>query len=178
MAFQINHKKLARLYEYWRARCGDRKYPLRSAIDPVDLRFCLGYLALTDIEEPFRVRYRLVGTKLEKLYGAELSGFYVDELYTPHYRQKVLAAYHQVVTSKEPLYDEPFFGFFRFKLGYHRLMLPLASSGERVDMVLIGLYPADPQLEKGDDWRSLREVREWLVEEGMGPFLSPRPPSD
>ena len=51
--------------------------------------------SLAEIETPFRVRYRLVGTKLCELYGADPTGFYIDQLYTPGFRSHVLAAYRK-----------------------------------------------------------------------------------
>lgn len=167
----INHPQLRELHSYWLKKKADQRWPRRVAIDPVDLGFCLGYLALAEIETPFRVRYRLVGTKLCELYGADPTGFYIDQLYTPGFRSHVLAAYRNTVEQGTPFYDEPFFGVFRFRLGYYRLLLPLSTDGERVDRVLSGIYPADRRITRAEDWRSLNEVRNWLVEENIGPFL-------
>ncbi len=176
---EIKHNKLARLHDYWLSRkIENRRWPRLVDIDPVEIRYCLGFVALADIEEPFRVRYRLVGTKLDALYGADLTGRYIDQLYTPLFRKRVLAVYQKVVDSGEPLYDAPYFGFFRFKLGYHRLLLPLSTTGERVDVVMAGIYPTDTEIETAADWRSVREVREWLVEEEMSPFLWGRKAND
>src|SRR5262245_14950685 len=94
----IAHPTLRRLHNYWqelpRGRCG---VPLRAAFDPAAIGFCLPHVGLAEIETPFRVRYRLVGSALERLYGGPLSGRYVDELYTPAVRAQVLAAYRRVM---------------------------------------------------------------------------------
>lgn len=165
MELAITHPRLAALYRYWRAKAERRRPPLRRAIDPLDLSFCLGHLALAEIAQPFRVRYRLFGTHLSTLYGADLTGRYVDELFTPALRARTLDLYRALTDTGEPQYEAPSFGVFRYRLAYHRLLLPLTSEGRRIDLALVGVYPSDPEIENAYQWRSIPEIAPWLAAE-------------
>lgn len=55
--------------------------PRRADIDPADIASLLPQIALVDIEhEPFRIRYRVVGTKLVEYVGHDFTGLYLDEV--------------------------------------------------------------------------------------------------
>jgi hypothetical protein len=58
-------------YEYWQHARGDKLMPGRKDIDPLDLKFCLGWLSLVDVlyEPARRFKYRLDGSKLTQLTG-------------------------------------------------------------------------------------------------------------
>jgi len=74
--------RLATLYAHWRALPrGGRRFPARAAFDPFDIPDALGALWLLDIErDPFRLRYRLVGTRIVAAVGEDATGRYLDEL--------------------------------------------------------------------------------------------------
>jgi len=76
---------LVELHRYWLNRRGERAIPRRSDIDPLDreLRPHLGYIVLTDVVEPERFRFRLVGSTLTKIVGRDSTGKYLDEVYSP-----------------------------------------------------------------------------------------------
>lgn len=73
------------VFEYWVALKGDRPAPDRSEIDPTDIpRSALPYVLLADLtNEPFRVRYRLVGTYCVEMFGMDYTGLFLDELGVP-----------------------------------------------------------------------------------------------
>jgi hypothetical protein len=53
----------------------------RRDLDPAALKSLLPNLFIADIEpKPFRVRYRLVGTKAVQVIGFDITGQYLDEL--------------------------------------------------------------------------------------------------
>ncbi len=58
------HPDLKRLLSYWHTQRGDRSFPRRADIDPIDLHFMLERIALVEIhgEAPRRYRVRVVGT--------------------------------------------------------------------------------------------------------------------
>jgi hypothetical protein len=155
-AAAIEPEPLATLYHYWLSVKGGRRIPRRIDLDPTEFAFCLGHVALADIETPFRVRYRLVGTNLVQLYGSELQGCYVDQLYSPAVRREALNAYRTVVETASPRFKTISFNLILRRYGYHRLMLPLAfrSEGE-VDMVMVGVYPLHRTLKSAEQWRDL-----------------------
>src|SRR4051794_38127802 len=75
---------LRRLLAYWAERCGDREFPRRADIDPIDFRFMRERIALTEVHEPIdqgptRYRLRLVGSFWHRLVGYELTGKWTHE---------------------------------------------------------------------------------------------------
>ena len=165
---------LAELLARWRRARNGAALPAKSAFDPASMVFCLGHVALAEVEhEPFRLRYRLVGTRLVSLYGREITGRYIDELYAPRLRREVMNHYRLVVDTQRPLYSVKCFDFLVKRLGYYRLMLPLSwRCPGRVDIVLVAIYPLDPALRRAAEWRSLDEVKAYLAafpEENFSP---------
>lgn len=150
----ITHPGLARLYQQW---CDWAKggLPRRDEITPEALRPWLGHLALTEIERnPLRIRYRLVGTLLTELAGCELTGRYVDELYSRKVRREVIEAYRGVTTQRQAHYRHVRFWLVLKTIGYHRLILPFSSDGQHVDTCLLALYPDRPEVSRAADWQS------------------------
>jgi hypothetical protein len=93
---------------YWRGKRGMRAMPAWSDIDPAELVKLLPNLIVVAIEpEPFRVRYRLVGTKIVEFRG-EVTGLYLDSIpwTTPAAKEKVQESFARVVASRQPLFAE------------------------------------------------------------------------
>lgn len=54
--------------------------PHRDEIDPVELVSWLPYISIMELHyEPFRVRYRVVGTEVARIVGEEFSHRWLDE---------------------------------------------------------------------------------------------------
>ena len=67
------------LHRYWRS-LADGATPPRAAIDPGAIKALLPYLYIVAYEfDPFRVRYILTGTEVDRWNGMNLTGRYVDE---------------------------------------------------------------------------------------------------
>ncbi|MBL8710324.1 MAG: PAS domain-containing protein [Rhodospirillaceae bacterium] len=67
------------LYDYWRSIGGGRA-PERDRVDPASIKNLLPYLMLVEFTaDPFRVRYRLTGTRVDEFTGINLTGRYLDE---------------------------------------------------------------------------------------------------
>ena len=135
---QFDDPRLADLLRYWDEKRGDRPMPARRDIDPIELRSHLGRLSLVDLEyDPFRLRYRLIGTNITETLGRDMTGRYFDEIYPPNILSDTLAAYGWMTENKKPLRG---FGnalcaeksMFEFEI----LNLPLSEDGTRVNMVL------------------------------------------
>jgi hypothetical protein len=76
-----NSAMIADVRKYWNDLRGDREFPSRAEIDPVALKQHLPYLSIAEIQpQPFRIRYRLVGTEVARLYAGEMRGRWIDEL--------------------------------------------------------------------------------------------------
>jgi hypothetical protein len=69
------------LFAYWQAKLRDNLPPRRTDIDPAAIKSILPFILLGDIEpDPFRVRFRLVGTAVVDFSRHDFSGRYLDEL--------------------------------------------------------------------------------------------------
>jgi hypothetical protein len=131
---------LVQLYDYWRARRGSGAMPSRKDIDPLDLRRHLPKLMLMEVlDEPFRVRYRLVGTDVVAATGEDRTGRISDTVAFFGEHPDVLGNYETVVRARAPkLVREPFRNP-KNNTTYESdtLMLPLSADGERVNMLLV-----------------------------------------
>jgi len=134
------------LYTYWLSKRGERAMPSRADIDPGEFRALLPHVLLVDvIEKGADVRYRLVGTELERELGRAVTGRLLGELVSGAYLDYMRSLYRRVITERVPVYSANSFDDGRtgfaliadFKRTY-RLMLPLSRDGETVDMVLCG----------------------------------------
>lgn len=139
------HPTLARLLRYWIERRGDRQFPARSDIDPVDFSYALGHVSLIDVSyDPLRFRYRLVGSRIAERIGVEMTGRWLDELPYAAYRQILISLYTRVVESRRPHLD----GGTRVLDGRawraEALIMPLAADGHTIDMLLACRLYSDP----------------------------------
>ncbi len=138
----ISHPELAKLYRYWDRKRGTRAMPSRRDILPEEIPDLLGNLFMVDVvreEAQTRYRYRLVGTALTAIMDQELTGKFIDQM--PFlYRKFALPAYREVQRVGRPTYKETnaFEGWLVIR--YKRLLLPLSTDGEHIDIVLGGIY--------------------------------------
>jgi hypothetical protein len=128
-----------RMHQYWLAKKGDRVMPSRSDIDPSEIKDLLPNVILSRLEyEPFRVLYKLIGTRAVENAGIDYSGRYLDELdFVSEIGTDWPAVYRAIAADKAPIY-----GLCQIKFTdgvtkpYVCAMFPLSSDGERVDQVL------------------------------------------
>jgi hypothetical protein len=76
----LRSEMIRALHRWWESHCGE-DIPERISLDPVNLKQLLANLIISDVEhDPFRVRYRLVGTNVVSAVGLDFTGRYLDEL--------------------------------------------------------------------------------------------------
>lgn len=76
--------KIKRLHDYWLGLAGG-VVPDRTAVDPQEIKDLLPNIMILDIEDdPFRVRFRLTGTRVDDVTGMNITGRYLDELTMDH----------------------------------------------------------------------------------------------
>jgi hypothetical protein len=81
--------RVRQLAEYWLS-LGGGIAPERSLLDPGAIIQLLPYVLLIQFEDaPFRVRYRLTGTKVDEMTGLNITGRYLDEFATGEFRAVV-----------------------------------------------------------------------------------------
>jgi hypothetical protein len=71
---------IQRLHAYWQG-LANGAVPQRSQLDPALIKALLPYICIVAFErDPFRVHYRLTGTKVDEFNGVNLTGTYLDQL--------------------------------------------------------------------------------------------------
>jgi hypothetical protein len=103
---EITSKLIEGLEAHWNALRGDRLMPRRDELDPVDLVPWLPYLSTMELHyDPFRVRYRLVGTEVARIIGEDFSNRWLDET---GWSEAAIALnrllYERVAQSRAPSY--------------------------------------------------------------------------
>ena len=126
------------LVAYWESKKEDDRLPARGDIDPIDIPKLLPHIGLIDvIDGGADFRYRLLGTRLNEVFGEDFTGQLVSETKQGEYGELLLDLYRSVVTERAPIVSESVFEYKgKEHLNIHRLLLPLAKDGEEVDMIM------------------------------------------
>ncbi len=130
------------LYSYWVAARGEKFMPSRADIDPVTMpRQLLSNIVLLDVlDNPLGFRYRVMGTAVAAMIGADWTGRRVDEMRSADERDPT--QYIETVERGEPTaYFNEYDNFDSIlaestRQRYERILLPLSGTGEFVSMLL------------------------------------------
>lgn len=138
----VTDPRLRRLHDYWRAKAGDRPMPARKDIDPLDMKEWLGNLVLVEFfDGAAKSRVRLEGTNITDFYGSTRLGRGLEMLTGREERELLLAQYGAVLSSREPAFYAARFTTSENKYVHQvKLLLPLSDDGQRVNMILGGIY--------------------------------------
>ena len=139
--FSIWHPKLQRFYLYWQRIRPPGRLPGRQHFDPLDIPDLLPGLWLLDLQrEPFRLRYRVVGTRVIDAIGREVTGMWLDEAH-PHLvnDDEYFARYRTIAETKTPdrRRGRPKAWTPDEYREVENLAAPLASDGETVDVIMM-----------------------------------------
>lgn len=136
----VTHPGLAQLLAYWLDKRGDRSMPSRADIEPAELKALLPHIFLVDVEyAPIRLRYRLVGSELVNVLGRDIKGKYLDEM-PLLFRTFAAGAYEEVLVTRRPCYKEVSGLATYLRVAYKRLLLPLSTDGETINIVLGAIF--------------------------------------
>lgn len=132
---------LRRLHDYWQGKRKPGALPGRRDIDPIEIPQLMPQVALVDIlREPLDYRYRLFGTRLVEVMGAERTGKRMREVMNPAAiaaTERLLAG---LIATREPIaFAGRLFWLDKEFIRFETLVLPLAADGETVDMAVMGL---------------------------------------
>ena len=143
------HADIKAVVDYWRSIHPQTGLPGRQHFDPVDIPQLLPNIRLIDVHtSPLRFRVRLMGTKLVATFDDDHTGKYYDEIFEDFENSALFHELRAVVETRKP----------NWRKGDHRLnpmrdfilmervVLPLASDGENVDMLLM-LMHFEPRFE-------------------------------
>jgi hypothetical protein len=126
------------LFAYWASLRQGSRLPGRLSLDPGDIKRHLPTVSLIDVDrEPMQFRLRLAGTGLYGVYGREITGKTLAEVYN-----SAAADYWRVELGKVVAEGRPGVGVHNLAwrgashLSILWLRLPLAANGSDVDMIL------------------------------------------
>jgi hypothetical protein len=126
------------LFAYWASLRAGGRLPGRGDIDPGRFKRHLPTVSLTDVvPEPADYRIRLAGTALYGVYGREITGRRLGEVYAPPAADYWRLELNRVVTERRPsvgAHNLAWRGASHLSILW--LRLPLASNGRDVDMIL------------------------------------------
>jgi hypothetical protein len=144
----IRDFRLQRLYEYWLAKKGQRRFPSRRDIDPIDFPYVLGHVMLVDVlRNPLRFQVRLHGTEMTAKAGYDLTGKFLEDHPVTEYRRYVMERCASLVRDGDPLlvrHDRALDGKPR---SYEAIWLPLSEDGQHVTKLLAAMI-YDRQIEQ------------------------------
>lgn len=147
-ADKIDERDLRHLYFYWLSKKTSRFPPPRSAIAPDEIRFLLPALFIIEVDHgEERFRYRLAGAEVEALVQARLHGLWLDEALRSPLREFFDEAFCTAAFDRKVQYRRNTLHLAgRPYIRYSRILLPLSTTGERVDH-LLGCIKLDGEIQ-------------------------------
>ena len=126
------------LFAYWAARRESGRLPCRANIHPAHFKQHLPTVSLIDVMgAPRSYRLRLAGTGLYGVYGREITGKTLDEIYSASAVDYWTDELDKVVDERRPAVGVHNLGWRGSPhLSILWLRLPLATNGSDVDMIL------------------------------------------
>jgi hypothetical protein len=126
------------LFAYWASRRGGAKLPARRDLDPAGVKRLLPTISLIDVvREPLDFRMRLAGTGLYDVYGREITGRRIGDIYNNAAADYWRVELASVVRERKPavgVHNLAWRGASHLSILW--LRLPLATNGTDVDMIL------------------------------------------
>lgn len=130
---------LSTLWQYWDAKRGHRRMPLRRDIEPAEIPRLLPHLQLVERVEGKGFRYRLTGSAIALGYGFDATGKFAHEIATPARHEIASAHYSLVFDTRRPLFARNrHVKDTRLQVMISRIVLPLSFDGETAGMLLLG----------------------------------------
>ena len=130
---------LSQLLSMWLDRRKSGGLPARASFDPLDMRKLLGRIVIVDVlSEPQRFRFRLVGTEWVTRFGFDPTNTFVEDFPRVQSRAFIKDVMSKAVQERVPLMVRRSVIIEGQYFRYGMLLLPLASDGKSVDMIMIG----------------------------------------
>jgi hypothetical protein len=135
--FVPHNPKLLDFYALWRAKCRGDALPARSDFTVDDLRPFIGRIAILDVIDGGQdFRFRLYGTQIAEEYQGEMTGKSVGA-FRGNFFTAIVPGYRRTVATRQPHYDVPEIDDDRMYYKWERLVVPLASDGKTIDMIMV-----------------------------------------
>ena len=134
---------IRRFVEYYQDKRGAGRHPPRAALDPLDFRYVLGDVVIIaanrsplDRARAWHFRYRLIGANVVARDGYDLTNKTLEDMPEPEYRERVRATWTEVCDSGLPAHHLRELVLDERTRRYEVVVLPLASNGEDIDMLI------------------------------------------
>ena len=127
------------LFAYWTSLRDGPRLPSRCDLDPAGMKRLLPTVSLIDVarRDPMDFRIRLAGTGLYGVYGGEITGKRLQDVYNEEAVEYWRGELDRIVDEGRPAvgcHSLSWRGATHLSILWIRL--PLASDGKRVDMIL------------------------------------------
>lgn len=134
---QIIDDRHRALLDYWIGKRAQSAMPDRADIDPIDIPKLLPDIGLLDvIDGGRRFYFRVVGSNINRSFGHDYTGHYLDDVAPIGYSQFITLLYRKVVQTRCPVYS---LGKCRYRdssvRSIQRLLLPLTKGGKAADQI-------------------------------------------
>ena len=141
------HSELQALHSYWDQLRGGRATPMRSDIDPRDMRCDARNLFIMEDLGRGNIRFRLAGTAIVNAFGMELRGMNARAIMSTGSRESFTALIGEVL-------EDPGVGYARLRSARNESdlwevnLLPLRSDFGMIDRIIGWLHPLS---DRGED---------------------------
>lgn len=124
-------------HDYWHRKRAGRLAPQRADIDPVEIAPLLPRVILVDVStDPVDFRFRLAGTGLFKIHGAELTNKRAQDLEPPAYGALIHRLYCDALARRQPIGHQLLIECETRRSTYMRIILPLSEDGAQINRML------------------------------------------
>jgi hypothetical protein len=131
------YPEIDRILAYWRAKKGDRAFPSRADIDPLEFTRELPKVMMAEVSyDPLEFRYRVAGTGLFAMHGRELTGKLARDLEPPEFGALIHRHYAEAIERRAPLLHLIELTVDHVATSYARIILPLSSDGTVIDRLI------------------------------------------
>jgi hypothetical protein len=143
--------------DYWRRKRGARLAPARGDIDPVDIARVLPRVMLVDVSpDPIDFRFRLAGTGLFKIHGAELTNRRALDLEPPAYGALIHRHYCDALVRRAPVAHRVRIECATRRSAYMRIILPLSEDDRAINRLMTVESHADAAQDLRDCFEEAR----------------------
>ena len=140
----MKHKTISALFDYWNAKRAGRPAPLRSEINPGEIRSILPHVFILERENDTSYRFRLAGTGLCSVYGMEFRNHNLLSMWQEDCLETLRDALDEVTRNAAVSIVE-----YTASTNEHReatfemILLPLAQDNSVISRVIGAAVPVD-----------------------------------
>lgn len=130
------------LFDYWNKLRGSEIAPLRSQVEPGDMRHILSSLFMLEATDTGRIVFRLAGTRICDLFGRDLGGSCLSELWAHGHEDVEKTAIGVMEHGIPAMLNATGYSTAGHNVAFEIILLPLRSSEGECDKLLGAITPA------------------------------------